>query len=150
CVAGLALSGCAPSGSGQLESQLFGRVEIIGTRGTGVGQLNKPRSVAVDQQDNLYVVDMTGRVQKFSPEGAFLLSWQTPQTDLGKPKGMCRDRAGNIVVLEPHYSRVNHFSPAGHLLSQWGTHGTNAGQLSLARAVAVNSRNEIFVSEYQE
>ncbi len=144
------LPGCAPSGSGQFESQLFGRVEIIGTRGTGVGQLNKPRSVAVDLQDNLYVVDMTGRVQKFSPEGAFLLSWQMPQTDLGKPKGMCRDRAGNIVVLEPHYSRVNHFSTAGKLAGQWGAHGTNAGQLSLPRAVAVNSRNEMLVSEYQE
>jgi DNA-binding beta-propeller fold protein YncE len=147
----LLLPGCAPSpGPAQLHGQLFSRVEIIGSRGTGVGQLNKPRSVAVDAQDNLYVVDMTGRVQKFSPQGVFLLSWQMPQTDLGKPKGMCRDRAGHIVVLEPHYSRVNLFSTAGELVGQWGAHGTNAGQLSLPRAVAVDSHNEIFVSEYQE
>ena len=52
--------------------------------------------------DNLYVVDMTGRVQKFSSNGLFLLSWQMPQTDKGKPKGMSRDREGHIVVLEPH------------------------------------------------
>jgi DNA-binding beta-propeller fold protein YncE len=63
---------------------------------------------------------------------------------------MCTDREGNIIVVEPHYSRVNHFSTAGKLVLQWGERGTNSGQLSLPRAVAVNSHNEIFVSEYQE
>jgi ABC-type Fe3+ transport system permease subunit/DNA-binding beta-propeller fold protein YncE len=147
------LTACSPVSTpndAPLRSRLFSRVQIIGTRGVGVGQLNKPRSVAVDAQDNLYVVDMTGRVQKFSPSGAFLLSWQMPQTERGKPKGMGRDRAGNIIVVEPHYSRVNHFSPEGKLVSQWGGHGTNFGQLGLPRAVAVNSRGEIFISEYQE
>src|SRR5256885_15999350 len=98
--------------------------------------------------DNLFVVDMTGRVQKFSPEGKFLLSWQMPQTDLGKPKGMCLDHDGNVIVLEPHYQRVNHFSPEGKLVAQWGKSGANAGELTLPRSVAVNSRGDIFVSEY--
>src|SRR5262249_21254956 len=101
-----------------------------------------------DGNDNLFVVDMTGRVQKFSSSGIFLLSWQMPQTDLGKPKGMCRDQEGNVVVLEPHYQRVNVFSPEGKLLAQWGESGTNAGQFKLPRAVAINSKNEFFVSEY--
>jgi DNA-binding beta-propeller fold protein YncE len=113
-----------------------------------VGQLNKPRSVALDREDNLYVVDMTGRVQKFSPRGEVLTSWRLPETDLGKPKGMCRDANGNIVVIEPHYQRVNHFKPDGTLVAQWGTHGTNVGQFALPRSAAVNSRGEIFVSEY--
>ena len=76
--------------------------------------------MAVDTKDNLYVVDMTGRVQKFSSNGDYLLSWQMPQTDLGKPKGMARDQAGSIVVVEPHYQRVNDFSPEGQLVAQWG------------------------------
>ena len=143
--------GCAPtpaSHEAPLASQLFRSVQIIGSRGVGVGELNKPRSVAVDARDNLYVADMTGRVQKFSSNGVFLLSWQMPQTDLGKPKGMGRDRDGNIIVLEPHYQRVNVFSPEGNLLAQWGKHGTNAGELMMPRAVAVNSRREVFLSEY--
>ena len=145
------LAGCtpsAPSSQAPLASQLFHRVQIIGSRGVGVGELNKPRSVAVDAQDNLYVVDMTGRVQKFSSNGVFLLSWQMPQTTLGKPKGMSRDRDGNIIVLEPHYQRVNVFSPEGKLIAQWGNRGTNAGELMMPRAVAVNSRREVFLSEY--
>ncbi|MBI3852198.1 MAG: ABC transporter permease subunit [Verrucomicrobia bacterium] len=143
--------GCTPSASkneSTLQSKYFERVQIIGSRGVGVGQFNKPRSVAVDKQDNLYVVDMTGRVQKFSPDGKFILSWQMPQTDLGKPKGMGCDRDGNIIVVEPHYQRINHFSPDGKLVAQWGTHGTNEGQFTLPRSVAVNSRGEILVSEY--
>jgi DNA-binding beta-propeller fold protein YncE len=114
----------------------------------GVGELNKPRSVAVDAQDNLYVVDMTGRVQKFSSNGVFQLSWQMEQTDLGKPKGMSRDCDGNIIVLEPHYQRVNVFSPEGQPVAHWGKRGTNAGEFTSPRAVAVDSRREVFVSEY--
>src|SRR5260370_41867287 len=147
----LALLGCRPESpvnEAAIDSQLFSRVQVIGARGTALGQFNKPRSVALDANDNLFVVDMTGRVQKFSPEGVFLASWTIPQTDLGKPKGMCRDKEGNIVVLEPHYQRVNQFSPEGKLVAQWGARGTNAGHFTLPRAVAVNSRGDLFVSEY--
>jgi len=145
-----ALSGCRlkSRSDASLESELFSRVQIVGTRGVGVGQLNKPRSVALDAQDNLFVVDMTGRVQKFSSNGVFQLSWQMPQTELGKPKGMGRDRNGNIIVVEPHYQRVNHFTPQGKLVAQWGVKGTNVGQFTLPRSVAVNSHREIYISEY--
>lgn len=143
------ITSCAKNESPSLaNSHLFRAVEIIGRRGAGAGEFNKPRSLALDRSDNLYVVDMTGRVQKFSPDGRFLLSWQMPQTDLGKAKGMGRDAQGNIIVVEPHYQRVNHFSPDGKLVAQWGKSGTNAGELTLPRSVAVNSRGEIFVSEY--
>ena len=146
----LLLAGCSRQAPEQttLSSQLFGSVQIIGERGTALGQFNKPRSVAVDAQDNLYVVDMTARVQKFTPQGAYLGSWQLAETGLGKPKGMCLDTRGNLVVLEPHYSRVNHYTPEGRLAGQWGVHGTNAGELAFPRAVAVNAQAEMFVSEY--
>src|SRR5688572_262622 len=141
----LAFTGCEPNTS---RSRLFSHAEIIGVRGTGLGQFTKPRSLALDRDDNLYVVDMTGRVQKFSPRGEVLSSWRMRETDLGKPKGMCRDTNGNIVIVEPHYQRVNHFAPDGSLVSQWGQQGTNIGQLTLPRSVAVNSHGDIFLSEY--
>ena len=133
-----------------IESKFFSRVEVIGTRGAGVGELNKPRSVATDAQDNLYVIDMTGRVQKFSPDGTYLLDWQMPQIEKGKPKGMCRDRAGDIVLVEPHYSRVNFFSTEGKLVAQFGDKGTNVGLLGMPRAAVVNSRGELYVCEYTD
>jgi DNA-binding beta-propeller fold protein YncE len=143
------LASCSPDPNApDLESGIFSHAEVIGTRGTGLGQFTKPRSLALDRDDNLYVVDMTGRVQKFSARGEVLSSWRMPETDLGKPKGMCRDTNGNIVIVEPHYQRVNHFAPDGTLVEQWGSHGTNLGQLVLPRSVAVNSRGDVFVSEY--
>jgi DNA-binding beta-propeller fold protein YncE len=78
----------------------------------------------------------------------FLASWRLPETDLGKPKGMCRDGAGHVVVIEPHYQRLNHFAPDGRLARQWGVTGTNAGQFSMPRDVAADSRGNLFVCEY--
>jgi sugar lactone lactonase YvrE len=136
--------------SAPIESKFFSRVEIIGTRGAGVGELNKPRSVEVDARDNMFVIDMTGRVQKFSPDGKYLLEWQMPQIEKGKPKGMCRDKAGDIVLVEPHYSRVNFFSPEGKLDAQFGIKGTNMGELGMPRAAVVNSRGELYICEYTD
>ena len=101
-----------------------------------------------DRDDNLYVVDLTGRVQKFSPDGRYLLQWQMPETDLGKPKGMTLDRDGNVVVVEPHYMRVNHFTPGGQLVAQWGVKGTNVGEFILPRGIAQDSRGDFHLSEY--
>ena len=145
------LGGCSPSDSkneAALPSKLFNRAVVIGSRGVGIGEFNKPRSLACDTNGNVFVVDMTGRVQKFSPEGKFLLTWQLPETELGKPKGMGRDHDGNILVIEPHYQRVNHFTPDGKLVAQWGCRGTNEGCFILPRGIAENSRGEFLVSEY--
>lgn len=146
----LLLGGCGsrPENETAIKSQFFSSVQVFGSRGNGPGQFNKPRSVGVDRQDNFYVVDLTGRVQKFSPDGQFLLSWVMPQTDKGKPKGMTLDPEGRLVLIEPHYCRVNHFDGSGKLALQWGVNGTNSGQLMFPRAVAINSRGEVYLSEY--
>ena len=146
------LAGCAEEETGgrrvSLESRWFSQAEIIGSRWVAPGQFNKPRSLVCDREDNLYVADVTGRIQKFDPQGRFVLQWQMPQTDLGKPKGMGLDPDGRVLVIEPHYMRVNHFDGEGHLLAQWGKKGTNSGSFILPRAVVVNSRGEYFLSEY--
>jgi DNA-binding beta-propeller fold protein YncE len=146
------LSGCQPGDSspGSLASSIFSRAKVLGERGAGAGQFQKPRSVTVDVADNVYVVDLTGRVQQFSPQGEYLGFWQMPQTELGKPKGMTRDHWGNIVVLEPHYARVNHYTPSGDLVEQWGSRGTNIGQINFPRAVAVAPDGRVYVSEYMQ
>jgi len=132
-----------------LDSRFFEGAKLVGERGTGPGQFNKPRSLAVDSEDNLYVVDMTGRVQKFSESGDYLLHWQMPETDRGRPKGMLADGDGNIVVVEPHYARINHHAPDGSLVTQWGERGEGPGMLAFPRAVAMASDGRLFVSEFQ-
>ncbi len=148
------LAGCAPAKGPDnaervsIDSRLFSHVQVIGRRGTGVGNFNKPRSVAVDTEDRFYVVDMTGRVQRFSPSGKFQKSWQMPEIKKGRPKGMYGDSAGNIYVVEPHYSRINYFAPDGELLKQWGQRGTDNGKFYWPRAVVENSEQQLYVAEY--
>jgi DNA-binding beta-propeller fold protein YncE len=144
-------SGCSKpvsSHSASMDSRFFSEATVIAARGAGPGEVNKPRSIGVGGDGSIYVVDMTGRVQKFSSAGVFLKSWQIEKTDLGRPKGLGVDREGNVMVNEPHYSKVNHFTTDGALVVRWGVHGTNDGQLAFPRAVAVNSRNEIYLTEY--
>ena len=143
-------AGCSPWPSGgEFQSKVFSEVRVLGSRGNAPGQFVKPRSIAVDRDDNVYVCDMTGRIQKFDPEGNYLLQWQMPEIERGRPKGMACDHEGNIVVVEPHYSRINHFTTEGKLVSQWGVHGREQGELSFPRAVAVGPDGSAYVSEFQ-
>jgi len=152
CLLALLLhAGCGHSATKsrpELRSAFFDRIEIIGGKGVGVGRFSKPRTLIVDRADNLYVVDMTARVQKFDPNGKFVLFWQMTQTELGKPKGMGIDADGNIMVVEPHYNCVNHFSPEGKLLRKWGTQGIEPGRLYIPRNVVADAAGNLFVCEY--
>ena len=118
----LAGTGCQekPPALPDQASTFFESVRVIGSQGRSPGFFIKPRSLTVDSQDYLYVVDMTGRVQKFDVDGHFLLQWQNAELERGKLKGMGIDAQGHIVVIEPHYSRINHFTPEGQLIRQWG------------------------------
>ena len=129
---------------------MFNGVEIIGGKGVGIGRFSKPRTVIVDRNDNLYVVDMTARVQKFDANGKFVLFWQMTQTTLGNPKGMGIDHDGNIMVVEPHYNCVNHFSPEGKLLHKWGVAGTEPGKLNMPRNIVADRSGNLYLCEFGE
>lgn len=149
----LFLGGCSPrepASRATLDSVTFAAVEVIGSRGVAPGQFHKPRSVVCDRDDNLYVADITGRIQKFDSAGRFLRQWQMPETELGKPKGLGLDPAGHVLVVEPHYMRVNHFDGEGRLVGQWGRRGTNGGEFILARGVAVDGQGRYYLCEYTQ
>ena len=48
----------------------IGRLKAVwGRRGISDGRLQKPRAMAIDRQDHLYIVDMTARIQVFDTDG---------------------------------------------------------------------------------
>ncbi len=149
-IMGVLASGCGPSPEGEtgLKSNRFSSVRLVGSRGVGPGQFNKPRSLACDAKGDLFVIDMSGRLQKFSAFGEYERLWDMPETEKGKPKGMEADTSGGIILIEPHYTRVNHFASDGYLRRQWGVNGTNAGQLAFPRSVAVAPTGDLYISEY--
>src|SRR5258707_6570636 len=77
---------------------------IWGRHGVAPGDFVKPRAIAIDKDDRLYIVDYTARIQVFDRDGKFLnLSWTTPDYRNGQPSGLSIDRDGNLIVSESPY-----------------------------------------------
>ena len=142
-----AVAGCSddPPPSGQLES-------VWGRRGTTDGRLQKPRAMAVDQDDRLYIVDMSARIQVFNSDGQLVAGpWRTPAWENGKPTGLLVDRDGNLAVADTHYYRVLFYSPSGTLLTDrtiGGRAGQGPGEFGLVTDVVQDSQGFYYVAEY--
>ena len=116
-----ALTGCdhtaSATNTGADGKPSIGTLEKVwGRRGISDGRFQKPRAMAIDKQDRLYIVDMTARIQVFDADGNFIRSWQTPIHENGRPTGLSIDRAGNLAVADTHYFEVLFYTPEGELL----------------------------------
>jgi hypothetical protein len=80
---------------------------VWGKRGQMPGDVVRPRAVAIDGQDRLFLVDFTARVQAYDLDGNFLgASWTPPDYRNGRPSGLGIDRDGNLIVCDSHYHTV--------------------------------------------
>lgn len=147
-VCSLLLAGCVGGASPP------GKPELVwGRQGLSAGRLMKPRAMAIDRQDQLYVVDMTGRIQVFTADGKYLRGWRTPESTNGKPTGLSFDRQGNLMVADTHYFRILFYTPQGRLLDDQtigGKYGFGPNEFTLVTDCARDSQGNYYVSEYGE
>ena len=117
-----------------------------GTEGSGAGEFNQARHVAVDQFCNVYVVDFgNSRVQKFSGDGIFMTKWAA-----GGPSGGgigVDTTSGFVYVADFSNNRIQKFTYDGAFLSQWGTTGSADGQFQGPTDVTVDSTGKVYVTE---
>ncbi len=143
-----AVGGCASSASAD-QPQL-----VWGSLGAGKGQFSKPRAITIDDQDQLYIVDMTARIQVFDADGTYIRGWQTPEHTNGRPTGLSWDSyEGNLMVADTHYNRVLRYTPEGELLvdrTLGGTMGQGPGEFGLVSDVVRDATHNYYVSEYGE
>jgi DNA-binding beta-propeller fold protein YncE len=101
--------------------------------GNREGQFDYITDVGLDASGNVYVADFNNqRIQKFDPDGHFLLAFPTePPTG---PVSVAVDRQGNIYVSNHrhHDHTVQKFDPTGHLLRAWGPPGSSNGEFDAA------------------
>jgi sugar lactone lactonase YvrE len=74
--------------------------------------LTYPYGVAVDEAGNIYTVEWTHRVQKWTPEGKFVAVWGEPghkPGQLANPWGLAVDSQQNIYVADTQNHRVQKF-----------------------------------------
>ncbi len=145
-VAPLLLAGCWQDGAS------LGQLDVVwGRRGISDGRLQKPRALAIDADDQIYVVDMTARIQVFDTEGNFLRGWQTPEHKTGKPTGLSIDREGRVLVADTHYYRLLIYSPDGQLVQTiGGTNGQAPGEFGLVTDAVQDRHGNYYVAEYGE
>jgi DNA-binding beta-propeller fold protein YncE len=146
----LFLAGCG--GSAEKPDLVWGR------RGVQPGDLVRPRAVAVDGSDRVYLVDFTARVQAFDRDGKHLghtwttpgkhlgHTWTTPDYRDGRPSGLSIDREGNLLVSDSHYHCVRVYTPEGKLLRTLGE-GLGLGYVSDA---VQDGEGNYYLSEFGE
>jgi len=147
--ASMLVGGCSGrTDAGSVPDKVWGRL------GAGKGQFSKPRAIAIDAQDHLYIVDMTARIQVFDADGNFIRVWQTPEQVNGRPTGMTISNIdGNLMVADTHYYRVLTYTPEGELLTNatlGGTMGQGPGEFGFLTDVVRDVQGNFYVSEYGE
>ena len=124
---------------------------VWGQRGVTMGRLQKPRAIAIDREDNLYIVDMTARIQVFDPDGNYLRGWRTPVSKNGRPSGLSFDHSGRLLVADTHYYRLLIYSPDGQIHTGQtigGTMGQGPGEFGFVTDAVQDSQGDYYIAEY--
>ncbi len=142
----------APLGCDRDNAYTMGRLEQVwGRRGISAGRFQKPRAMAIDAQDRIYIVDMTARIQVFDSRGRFLREWHTPDHRFGKPSGLSIGIDGRVLVADTHYYRVLIYTPEGELVQTiGGVKGQGPGEFGLVTDAVQDSQGNFYVAEYGE
>jgi DNA-binding beta-propeller fold protein YncE len=152
-LASAAAASCA-LGTGCIQSRGpdGGRLEKVwGRAGSSPGRLFRPRAIAIDKSDLLYIVDMTPQIQVFTGDGELVRSWQPPKFDTGKPSGLSFDNAGNLLVADTHNYRVLVYTPEGKLLEDQtigGICGNANGEFRFVTDAAQDADGCYYVAQY--
>jgi len=140
----LAAGGCVEPGAAAGDFGL-----VWGRHGQSDGRMQKPRAMAIDSHDRVFIVDMTARIQVFTTDGELIRLWQTPASEFGKPSGLSVGRDGNLLVADTHYARVLVYSPEGELLETiGGVPGSGPGEFGFVTDAVQDAQGNFYVSEY--
>ena len=125
------------------------KVRSFGKQGTEPGEMVRPRGVAVDGDDNIYVTS-EHKLQKFN--SAFnLVKWIGGQ---GSKPGEFEDPSGvaiagsELYVCDRQNNRIQVFDLDLNFLREVGTSGKEAGKLDHPWDVAVDTTGNLYVADH--
>lgn len=123
----------------------------IGKRGSGPGEFNLPRDVAIGKDGSLYVVDGGNfRIQKFDANGKYLKSFGTVGKQGGsfaRPKEIAVDDDDNIYVVDSAFGNFQIFNAEGALLMAVGerSEADGPGRYMLPSGIAVDEDGRVYM-----
>jgi len=123
----------------------------IGRRGTGPGEFNLPRDVAIGKDGKLYVVDGGNfRVVVFDRNGRYLNAFGSIGRQLGqfsRPKEIATDLQGNVYVVDAAFGNFQIFNEDGDLLLFIGTRDERDGpaRYMLPSGITVDEDGRVYM-----
>lgn len=141
--------GCSSRrGKVQLPTRIWGRL------GTSPGRLHKPRAIAINATDEIFLVDRLGRIQVYDREGVYQRGWKPPAIEMGRPTGLAiAPSDGRLLVADTHYHQLLSYSPAGELQTEktiGGQFGYEPSQFHFVTDVVEDLRGHILAGQYGE
>jgi DNA-binding beta-propeller fold protein YncE len=131
----------------QIFSEDWSALGSWGEPGSGLGQFDNPRGIAVDVEGYIYVVDSgNNRIQKFNDLGQFVDVWGGPGSGDGQFDGPTDIAVSGLVyITDTNNNRVQMFTRDGDYLGQWGGAGTSPGRFDRPLGIAADVGGYIFV-----
>jgi DNA-binding beta-propeller fold protein YncE len=124
-------------------------VACWGKSGTGDGEFNRIRALALGPDGLLYVADSCNhRIQVFRKTGELVKTIGSEGTGPGElkyPYDVAFGPNGDLYVVERGNHRVQKFSPAGVSLGVWGGPGRKPGQFADPWALVVDKKGRVHV-----
>lgn len=115
-----------------------------GKYGTGIGEFNLPHTVAVDDQNRVYVGDRENqRIQIFDSEGKFIQQW----TGIGYPYGLLITPDQHVWMVDGGYDRIVELDRDGKILGTFGEPGHMPGQMAWGHFMAMGPDQTIYVAD---
>jgi len=125
-----------------------------GKRGTGEGEFNQPRDIAIDSSGFVYVVDTENhRIQKFTSQGQFVAAWGKLGSGDGQfdhPIEITIDSSGFIYVCDPYNQRIQKFTPDGKFVTKWGSKwgaSSQDGEFSSPYGIVTDRSGFVYVAD---
>ena len=136
-----ATTGCGPSKEPDL---------VWGKRGVLDGDVVRPRAAVIDNQDRLWIVDFTARIQAYSLDGDYLgPTFTTPDFRNGRPSGLGITRDGKLIVCDSHYNCIRIYDADGTELQKiGGDKGNGPGQFGYVSDTVQDADGFFYVSEF--
>ena len=117
-------------------------------KGTGPGEWVLPHKLAVDAQENLYIIDRENkRLQVFDKDLNYLREikneWNPWDVHISR-----KGTEGVGFVADHMLERVHKFSLAdGKILATWGSQGLGPGQFDWVHGIVVDSKGAVYAAD---